>query len=79
MICAMKHTEFQPTDSQWRCPKCNAPAGDFYIDGLDSSNDCQKVHTDDLVHCFECDFRSTGEQVVTLIEKCILAKYTSKT
>jgi rubredoxin len=24
MTCPVKHTKFQPTDAQWRCPKCGA-------------------------------------------------------
>ena len=62
MICPAKHTAFQPTDEQWRCPKCGADNSKFYIeepaDG--SAEDCVKLHKQDELFC-SCGYAASGE------------------
>jgi len=51
--CGAKHTKYQPTDDEWRCPKCGADAESFWVDEIaeDSDPDCQLLHVNDLLTC----------------------------
>ena len=48
--CPGEHTEYQPTDDEWKCPKCGAGVEDFRIVAADYP-DCDKLHTTDIVTC----------------------------
>jgi len=68
--CPAKHTAFQPSDSEWRCPKCGADAEQFYIEESDEHEDpnCPALHDGDEVVCRSCDNSWSGAQVAKLIE-----------
>lgn len=74
MSCPGKHTKFQPTDSQWYCPKCGAGTYDFYIDCSpgDADPDCEKLHIGDSVVCTSCtrgNSHHTGDQIAKAMVK----------
>lgn len=51
--CHRKHTKYQPTPEEWKCPRCGAGAGYFAIDN-DEPEDvpCELLHVDDNIICF---------------------------
>jgi Zn finger protein HypA/HybF involved in hydrogenase expression len=68
MLCEEKHTKYQPTDEEWKCPKCGAGADDFTIDlFLESvgSDDCELLHERDPILCTSCEHCMTGKRFIT--------------
>ena len=55
--CTIKHTKFQPTDREWRCPKCGSE--DMVIEDSDNF-DCDKLHNTDFVYCDNCRGEFSG-------------------
>lgn len=49
--CTLKHTKYQPTPEEFHCPKCEAPAGDFCVEGS-GNYDCPLLHDDDELACY---------------------------
>ena len=62
MICSIKHTAYQPTDEQWRCPKCGSDNEKFYVDEPveGSAEECDKLHEQDGLYC-QCGYAGTGK------------------
>ncbi len=58
MGCTAKHTKYQPTDKEFRCPKCKAKVGDFAIDEpLETvDEDCTKLHVGEWLYCYKCSY-----------------------
>lgn len=60
--CTAKHTAYNPTAEEFRCPKCNAEAGVFAIDepadGADES--CDRIHAKDGLYCYDCKYATSG-------------------
>lgn len=56
MPCTRKHTKYQPTDEEFKCPKCGAGMGDFCIDTdldvVSTDPDCPDLHVDDQLVCW---------------------------
>jgi Zn finger protein HypA/HybF involved in hydrogenase expression len=77
IICAAKHTVFQPADDQWRCPGCGATNEHFYIDesAENSNEECGKLHEKDYVVCRKCDYGASGKALA----KSMQEKYHYKT
>lgn len=74
--CGGKHTKYQPTDEEWKCPSCkiNDDGGHFYIDTFSdevSDPDCSLLHKDDLVVCINCNKEWSGEIVSRLLAKIV--------
>lgn len=71
MNCPAKHTKFQPSDEQWRCPHCGDNAYNFYIESYqdEADPDCGKVHVGDYVVCTSCKSDFTGDQATKAIAK----------
>lgn len=68
MSCTAKHTKYQPTAEDWRCPKCGATDGKFCID--DGPNmDCEAFHEDDLCVCYACGHEVGGKAFAARIQK----------
>ena len=72
--CTEKHAKFQPTDDQWKCPKCGAGnnGGEslFYID--ESPNgDCELLHSEDYIVCVICKSSWTGKRLSTVMVKAM--------
>lgn len=71
MSCPAKHTVFQPTDEQWRCPDCGADNSHFVIEMGDQTAEesCEKLHQLDEVYCHTCDDGWSGKAVATKLMK----------
>lgn len=57
MTCGVKHTKYQPTDKEWRCPKCGASADKGFCinepaEGTDDN--CSLLHDEDGIGCDNC-------------------------
>lgn len=69
--CKGKHTSFQPDNDQFKCPKCGAPSGNFYIDesGANAHEECTLIHTDDFCACVDCGYSASGASVARALMK----------
>lgn len=68
MTCPHKHTKYQPTDAEWRCPKCGATDKQgFVINEGPSDGDCALLHGDDGLRCFGCGYEMTGMAFATYL------------
>jgi len=69
--CRAKHTKFQPSDEEWRCPRCGADAEYFYIDepDPDAHVDCSLLHEKDFVVCENCGKGWSGKRVAQMLQK----------
>lgn len=75
--CDHKHTKYQPRDEEFRCPKCDAPSGDWCVD--DSPNfDCPLLHVDDSLVCYGKDGKRCpaghGEGADTFVRRLVKKK-----
>jgi DNA-directed RNA polymerase subunit RPC12/RpoP len=72
--CGGKHTKYQPTMKEWKCPSCGANDNGeyFYIDTFAievSDPDCSLLHRDDVVVCTKCNKEWTGDRLSKLMAK----------
>lgn len=67
-MCTQKHTTYQPSDEQWRCPHCEERE-DFLKDDYVFENDdiCELLHENDVVACGKCHHSWSGKQVSLLL------------
>lgn len=69
--CKAKHTEYQPTEAEWRCPECGAGSAVFVVfapaDGADE--DCCRLHVLDVCRCFHCGKTWSGRSLAQLGDK----------
>ena len=69
MTCKRKHVKYEPTEEDWRCPKCHKGCESFTLDSELSDGECELLHEDDTVQCFECGYTSTGKKISALFAK----------
>lgn len=69
MICEGKHTVYQPTDDEWRCPKCGADNSLFSIEESFGHDECPLLHTQDQITCFSCGHGTSGSRFAGAIQK----------
>jgi hypothetical protein len=69
MNCTAKHTKYQPTEEEMRCPKCGAGLGDFCVDesAPGADEDCGLLHVEDILICYGpngagCDWAGASAQ-----------------
>lgn len=69
--CTAKHTKYDPPTEEFRCPKCDAEAGDFAIDEPDeeADSDCPRLHVKDVLHCCTCRHTVGANSFVTRLQK----------
>jgi hypothetical protein len=62
VYCLAKHTTFQVSDEDWKCPCCGATVDDFWVDepDPDSSVECPLLHKGDSLRCFKCGESISG-------------------
>jgi len=74
--CHAKHTAYQPSDVEWKCPNCGASDEDFYIDIPDpeASDDCELLHDDDIICCARCDNSWNGSEIADIFAEKAGAK-----
>ena len=69
--CTDKHTTYQPSDDEFKCPKCGADAGEFYIETEADASipraDCDLVHPDDNLLCTKCGYGVSGRVFVAAL------------
>ena len=72
--CTAKHTRFQPSGDQWKCPNCGSDNSGvesmFYIDDSPSW-DCELLHDEDYVICVKCRSSWTGKRLATVLVKIL--------
>lgn len=61
-VCDGSHTKFDPPVDVFRCPKCNAECGDFYVEesGESAHSECPRLHRDDCLKCMKCGHFTSG-------------------
>lgn len=70
MACTTKHTTFQPSDADWKCPHCGVGSDAFWVEENASQDiDCSLLHKQDGVICRNCDKFWTGQQIATILKK----------
>ena len=71
--CIEKHTKFQPTDDQWKCPKCGnaneltVDSGFFVDEGPNPG--CELLHNEDYIVCGKCKSSWYGKKLAPLMAK----------
>lgn len=64
MTCTAKHTKYQPSEEEWKCPTCGVGAPTFFDDILASeigaSEDCSLLHADAVLVCEKCTKNGQG-------------------
>jgi len=67
--CKSRHTKFQPSESEWRCPRCDADSSSFFIESSadDSDDECNGLHKKDVVECTVCRREWSGQAVSVAI------------
>jgi Zn finger protein HypA/HybF involved in hydrogenase expression len=65
--CALKHTRYQPTEEEWRCPKCGRDSSAFYIEESENM-DCDLLHPDDSIICDTCDKVWSGAAIARIFQ-----------
>jgi len=69
MKCIAKHTKYQPTDDEWRCPKCGA-SDDFVIqDDAETTEDCLELHVSAELGCDRCGYGISGRAFAALVAR----------
>lgn len=61
--CSAKHTDYQPPDSEWVCPRCGAGKEEFSVSEPDKQahDDCTKLHEFDELVCLRCGYENYGK------------------
>lgn len=67
--CNVRHTLYQPTDAEWRCPNCGADNTSFIIDSSATNIDCEFMHNDDEIFCSNCGYDTTGKKFAAMLQK----------
>jgi len=65
MTCKAKRSAYQPTDDEWRCPKCGSDVSFEIIETAGDCDDdeCTLLHDEDECECSACHYYATGAQV----------------
>lgn len=70
-FCGEKHTLYQPTEEEWKCPRCGE-VEDFVIDNGDLSymdDDCVLLHEKDAITCGVCGKFVSGKTFAKNLQK----------
>ena len=69
MICTKKHTKYQPTDEEWKCPLCGSY--DLVLDSETNNEltDCDKLHPSDTIYCEDCDYVENADHFTKRLVK----------
>jgi len=74
--CRAKHTMYQPSNAEWKCPECGETEH-FYTETPDpeASDDCELLHSNDIIHCVQCGNSWTGTEIadIILLQKRLLS------
>jgi len=65
--CYAKHTTYQPSNTEWKCPNCGASSGTLtVIPAPEALVKCDLLHENDIIKCSRCGSTWTGKQFATL-------------
>lgn len=67
--CKGKHTKFQPSDDQWKCPACGSEDFEVDVQAYGAHSDCQLLHLLDSVVCYNCGESFYGEDLAEIMKK----------
>lgn len=72
--CSAKHTKYNPSGAEWKCPKCSKTALDpdgFFNDepASDAQGDCPALHEHDALRCYSCGYGTTGKAFAARLQK----------
>ena len=70
--CGAKRTAYQPTDDEWRCPRCGSY--EFCVEEIAEAcqdDECTLLHEDDECSCPEgdCGYYASGKQVARYLQR----------
>lgn len=70
-VCSEKHTKYQPTEQEWKCPWCGVDHKSFYIEEpcSDANANCEKLHERDGLYCYDCRDGLSGKQFAAKLQK----------
>lgn len=77
ITCDGKHTKYQPTEAQWKCPKCGAGSAlgssggnTFIINDTEkgANQDCTILHVGDALAC-DCGYTTSGKAFAARLQK----------
>lgn len=73
VCCKAKHTKFQPSYEEWKCPRCGADSSYFSKSDFDEQADfdCELIHLNDEVSCESCNSIWSGSAVIKLIAQAL--------
>jgi len=68
--CRAEHTETQPSEALWRCPKCLVNSAFFVVEEIPPGADeaCGLVHVRDVLKCHMCGGSWSGSDFVRAME-----------
>jgi len=71
VVCSAKHTAYQPTEDEWKCPYCGANSDSFWIEegAADANEDCVLLHNTDGATCTACGKWITGKAFAARLQK----------
>lgn len=70
--CDVKHTKYQPTDAEWKCPKCGVGAKgetDGFFNDESENDDCPLLHETDGLKCYRCGHEIIGKSFAARLQK----------
>jgi Zn finger protein HypA/HybF involved in hydrogenase expression len=69
--CEAALTKFQPSEAQWKCPKCGGDNKHFVIScsAHDANPQCSKLHKEDEVECLRCGHEWSGVEIARILAK----------
>lgn len=70
-ICKAKHTKYQPSQEEWKCPTCGEDNKHFIVEESDekSEDGCDMIHEDDWIICDNCGYGESGFTTANKIRK----------
>lgn len=74
-LCNARHTDYQPAEKDWRCPRCGAgihgSQEGMVIESCvdDADPNCVKIHPGDEITCHACNHSWSGTILVRALKK----------
>lgn len=71
ITCTAKHADRQPTEKEWKCPRCGADYPTFFVNESfqTEGSDCEILHDEDYLECNECNYVTTGKEFSESLDK----------
>lgn len=69
--CHGKHTKYQPTEDEFRCPRCGAEVGIFVVQETEggANLDCELNHPGDSLGCDKCGYGTSGRAFAARVQR----------